>query len=136
MKIVSAEQLQQKDFADFFEDKWTEMSEKKGLVEYGYFVENKGDYQAYFALFPLESSKYWLKSLYIKEGAPTTYPFTILETCVAIVREKGASGLYVYSHQDALDFLLESLGFELCDHPPAGAIVQEPDQIWWQFQVS
>ncbi|SDK15423.1 hypothetical protein [Sediminibacillus albus] len=131
MKLISASQLDDQALEVFFEGSWNTFSEQQSLREYGRLIDYQGEYKAFFALIPVEKSGYWLKSLYIKDGVPGSFPLAIIETAIAMASEQKGTGLFIHSHQPALDTLLSLLEFQKEPSPafPEGQDLTEGQ--WW-----
>ncbi|UFT98959.1 hypothetical protein KO561_17485 [Radiobacillus kanasensis] len=135
MKFIDTAGLDEKVLHDFFEEKWSQFEEKQSLKQYGYLVEHEGTYKAYFALSPVKSNGLWLKSLYMKEGVPATFPLAILESAIALAKEKEGESLFVYSHQTTLDTLLQMIHFKRVDTPAFAEELLENRGSWWKIEV-
>ncbi|MBM7571271.1 hypothetical protein [Aquibacillus albus] len=135
MDIIKADTVDKAVLAEFFEDKWDALEEKEALHRHGYFIEVEKEYQAFFALTPVSNSGCWLRSLYMKEGVPASLPLTIIESSIALARENGATDLYVYSHQPALNSLLSLLKFKQ-EQSPSFANKQIEQGTWWRQDVT
>ncbi|MCT2538297.1 hypothetical protein NC661_10310 [Aquibacillus koreensis] len=136
MKLVSTANIEESVLRDFFEGKWDAFEDQQTLKAYGYFVEINEQYKAYFALAPVQASAYWLKSLYIKDGAPSSLPLAIIESSITLAREKKGAHVLIHSHQQALDALLEALQFENQSTPAFAEDIPElPAGKWWKTSV-
>ncbi|MDC3416748.1 hypothetical protein [Aquibacillus salsiterrae] len=132
MNFVATETLNLTALETFFEKQWETIEDKATLHQDGFFVEEDGEYKAYFSLSPVDNGGYWLKSLYMKEGAPTTYPLAIIESSIALAREKGGKELYVFSHQSALNSLLSLLQFKQQEEPSFAGDSIYANGTWWK----
>ncbi|MDC3411780.1 hypothetical protein NC797_11055 [Aquibacillus sp. 3ASR75-11] len=135
MNVTSTLDMEEAVLRDFFEGKWDTFVDKESLHACGYLVDYQGQYQAFFALAPVVDGGYWLKSLYIKEGVPTTFPLTIIESSITLAKEKRASSLYVYSHQSALDRLLSILQFMPQEQPSFSKEIEAIGGNWWVMDI-
>ncbi|MRH43977.1 hypothetical protein GH741_15140 [Aquibacillus halophilus] len=133
MKLISTAQLDEHILEQFFEDKWNHFEQKQTLKQDGYLIEYQDLYKAYFSLSPVGKNAYWLKSLYIKEGVPASFPLAIIESSLALASEKGASSLFVYSHQQSLDSLLSLLNFQSQLTPSFAEEIQVGQGTWWEI---
>ncbi|MDL4839162.1 hypothetical protein [Aquibacillus rhizosphaerae] len=136
MKFVNTSNLKASVLHEFFEEKWETFDNQQSLREYGYLVEHKGVYQAYFALAPVEEQAFWLKSLYIKEGVPSSFPLAIIEASITLAKDNLGSYLYINSHQDALSSLLSLMNFEKKQEPFFAEGLECKDGTWWKMDVT
>ncbi|QDP41673.1 hypothetical protein [Radiobacillus deserti] len=135
MKFIHTADLEEKVLQDFFADKWNDFEEKESLKQYGYLVEYEGSYKAYFALSPVKRNGLWLKSLYMKEGVPATFPLAIMESAIALAKDKEGDFLFVYSHQTTLDTLLDMIHFTQVDTPAFAQELLKDQGNWWMIEV-
>ncbi|WP_186576621.1 hypothetical protein [Aquibacillus kalidii] len=136
MKMISTENIQEEILVEFFEGKWEEMPDKTMLRQHGYLVEYQEQYKAYFALAPVKGDAFWLKSLYIKEGVPSSLPLSLIESAIAITRDKVVNGLFVYSHQQTLSSLLTLLGFKEQLSPAFADGLELKGGKWYKIEVN
>ena len=135
MKFVQAIDQERSVLEEFFEDKWDNISDKQRIHQHGFFVDYQDEYKAFFALTPAGKSGVWLKNFYMKEGVPASLPLTIIESSVALAKEKGASHLYVFSHQQSLDSLLGLMQFQAVESPEFAEKQSLPPGTWWKITV-
>lgn len=109
--------------------------ERKQLLEKGYVVELKGTIEGCFVMAAVDEDVYWLKQLYITKSAAASLP-VLLESILALAKEKQAKEVFVHSHQPMVDIVLESLQF----YPQKeNALVHAPPEkegYWWTYNVS
>ncbi len=132
MKLIHTNRLDDQVLQRFFAGSWEAFRGKHNVKENGFLIEVKGEYKAFFALLPMEDQVFWLKSLYIKEGVPSSFPWTVLETAMTLAGEKAADCVYIYSHQAALDTLLVLLQFEQAAFPSFAEGHALPEGTWWK----
>ncbi|QTN00874.1 hypothetical protein ERJ70_17230 [Sediminibacillus dalangtanensis] len=132
MKLIHTNRLDDQVLQRFFDGSWEAFRGKQNLKENGFLIEVQGEYKAFFALLPMERQVFWLKSLYIKEGVPSSFPWTVLETAMGLAGEKAADSVYIYSHQEALDTLLVLLQFEQAAFPSFAEGHVLPEGNWWK----
>ncbi|HLS09944.1 hypothetical protein [Lentibacillus sp.] len=105
------------------------------LLEKGYVVELKGQIEGCFVIDTVDDDIYWLKQLYVTKNAAASLPI-LLESILALAKEKQAKQLFVHSHQPMVDVLLEALQFS---PQKENALVSDyPDNngSWWTYNVS
>ncbi|MGY0691212.1 hypothetical protein ACW2QC_00300 [Virgibacillus sp. FSP13] len=105
------------------------------LFQNGYVVEMDQQIEGCFILEQVDNGVYWLKQLHVTKQAAPSLPI-LLESVLALAKERNARSIYVHSHQPMVDVLLEALQF----HP------QEENQFvdnhpvekgnWWTYNVS
>lgn len=136
MKLVHTAELEDHIVEEFFEDKWIDLPDKHSLKQYGKFVEYQNEYKAFFALAPVQEQGYWLKSLYIKEGAPPSFPLAIIEASISLAKEQGGQDLFIYSHQQSLSSLLSLMQFKHQQAPAFAEGTQLTQGTWWKVDVT
>ncbi|WP_269410495.1 hypothetical protein [Lentibacillus daqui] len=105
------------------------------LMQHGYVVEIEQQIEGCFILEPMEPGVYWLKQLHVtKKCAPSLA--VLLESVLAIAKQRHAKSVYVHSHQPVVDLLLDALQF----HPQKKNEFVDSQQMkegnWWVYNVS
>lgn len=109
--------------------------EKDMLQQKGYVVIIKDQIEGCFVLDSVDEDNYWLKQLYITKNEAASLP-VLLESVLALAKQKMAKTVYVHSHQPMVDVLLEALQFypqkenDFVDNHPIDK------GNWWTYQVS
>ncbi|WP_010531570.1 hypothetical protein [Lentibacillus jeotgali] len=105
------------------------------LLEKGYVVEFNGTIEGCFVIDSVDEDIYWLKQLYVTKSAATSLP-VLLESILALAKEKQARQLFVHSHQPMVDVLLEALQFS--PQKENAFVANHPDNKgnWWTYNVS
>ncbi|MFD1362019.1 hypothetical protein [Lentibacillus salinarum] len=133
MELIAANHAPEEKLEQFLQH--NENVERELLLEKGYVVTFKGTIEGCFVMDLVDADVYWLKQLHVTKQAATSLP-VLLETILALAKEKQARQVFVHSHQPMVDVLLEALQF----HPQKdNAFVQEtPNQEgnWWTYHVS
>ncbi|QKY70487.1 hypothetical protein [Lentibacillus sp. CBA3610] len=133
MEIIAANHASTEKLEEFLQH--NQDVERGLLLEKGYVVELKEKIEGCFVLDTVDDDIYWLKQLYVTKNAATSLP-VLLETILALAKEKQAKQVFVHSHQPMVDILLEALQF----YPQKeNAFVSEaPDKEgnWWTYNVS
>ncbi|WP_164667568.1 GNAT family N-acetyltransferase [Virgibacillus doumboii] len=135
MKLIAAKNAPVEKLKNFLES--NENVDKNLLLEKGYVVEIKDTIEGCFVMDLVDNhqDKYWLKQLYITPGAAASLP-VLLETILALAKEKQAKQVFVHSHQPMVDVLLEALQF----HPQKNDLLEDKYPVdkgsWWTYNVS
>ncbi|TRM10785.1 GNAT family N-acetyltransferase [Lentibacillus cibarius] len=133
MEIIAANHASEEKLQRFLKD--NKDVEKNLLLEKGYVVEIDDTIEGCFVLDTVEDDIYWLKQLYVTKNKAGSLP-VLLETILALAKEKQAKQVYVHSHQPMVDVLLEALQFypqkenEITDKLPKN------NGNWWTYNVS
>ncbi|WP_053218083.1 hypothetical protein [Virgibacillus senegalensis] len=135
MKLIQTNRLDDQVLQRFFGGSWDIFRGKQKLKENGFLLEVQGECKAFFSLLPVEGQTFWLKSLYIKEGVPSSFPWTVLEASMTLAAEREADCIYIFSHQSALDTLLELVQFERADFPSFAEGHELPKGQWWKRRL-
>ncbi|WP_077623457.1 hypothetical protein [Sediminibacillus massiliensis] len=135
MKLVKTLDVEENVLREFFDGKWEEISNQQSLKKFGYLVKYQDEYKGFFALSPVENNSYWLKSLYIKDGVPASFPLAVLESAIALAKEQAGNSLFIHSHQSVLDTLLSLLKFESSDIPKFAEYFTLKQGQWWIKQL-
>lgn len=133
MELIAANYASQEKLNTFLEH--NKDVEREQLLEKGYVVEVKETIEGCFVLDAVEVDVYWLKQLYITKNAAASLPI-LLESILALAKEKHAKKVFVHSHQPMVDILLEALQFQ---PQKENALVQAPPEkegYWWTYNVS
>lgn len=88
-----------------------------------------------FVIDSIDEDIYWLKQLYVTKNAAASLP-VLLESILALAKEKQAKQLFVHSHQPMVDVLLEALQFS--PQKENAFVANQPDNKgnWWTYNVS
>ncbi|SFE09507.1 hypothetical protein SAMN05216238_10871 [Lentibacillus persicus] len=133
MELIAANYAPQEKLNIFLEH--NKDVEREQLLEKGYVVEVKETIEGCFVLDAVEADVYWLKQLFITKNAAASLP-VLLESILALAKEKHAKIVFVHSHQPMVDILLEALQFQ---PQKENALVQAPPEkegYWWTYNVS
>lgn len=136
MKLIRANQASEKLIDKFLKN--NEEINKHTLMESGYVVEINNRITGCFNLELIDDGLYWLKQLYITRSDAIKLP-VLVETILALAKQKKAKKVFVKSHKLMLDIILNSLQFQIEDVSPIdnqGATTQEENEKWWSFHVS
>ncbi|MFD1036867.1 GNAT family N-acetyltransferase [Virgibacillus byunsanensis] len=133
MKLIPTEQASVEKVNVFLEK--NQDINRELLFQIGYVAEVNDRISGCFMLDTMEEGVYWLKQLYITPDAATSLP-ALLESVLALAKQKHAKQVYVHSHQPMVDVLLEALQF----HPQrSNNIVDNYPRnrgSWWMYNVS
>lgn len=133
MELIAANHASEKKLERFLQH--NQDVDQELLLEKGYVVELKGTIEGCFVMDLVDDDVYWLKQLYVTKNAAASLP-VLLESILALAKEKQAKQVFVHSHQPMVDVLLEALQF----YPQKeNAFVQDaPSQEgnWWTYNVS
>lgn len=136
MKLIRANQASEKLIDKFLKN--NEEINKHTLMESGYVVEINNRITGCFNLELIDDGLYWLKQLYITRSDAIKLP-VLVETILALAKQKKAKKVFVKSHKLMLDIILNSLQFQIEEVSPIdnqGATTQEENEKWWSFHVS
>ncbi|MFC4402853.1 hypothetical protein [Gracilibacillus xinjiangensis] len=126
MNLQATNSLSDKAFTDFFGSETALINETE-MKQYGYFLYDKQEVIAFFALFPVDKVSYWLRAFVIKQGAPITLPMMIIQSAEQLTTNYGANQLFIHSKSDAVNDLLSQLGYQQAKHGPSNIL----EGTWW-----
>ncbi|WP_054861224.1 MULTISPECIES: hypothetical protein [Gracilibacillus] len=126
MKLQATNTVTDQEFAQFFENKMSWITDDR-MKQYGYFVEQDEKPIAFFCLYPVDKSSYWLRAFIMKKGAPFSLPLTIIQSAENLTYNYGAEKLYVQSRSETVDQLLKQLSYQQI---PQGPSTEKQGQ-WW-----
>src|SRR5690625_1457833 len=115
MKLIRANQASEKLIDKFLKN--NEEINKHTLMESGYVVEINNRITGCFNLELIDDGLYWLKQLYITRSDAIKLP-VLVETILALAKQKKAKKVFVKSHKLMLDIILNSLQFQIEDVSP------------------
>lgn len=105
------------------------------LLENGFVVEIDDAIKGCFVIEPLDQETYWLRQLYMTQEEILALPL-IIESIVQRAQERNIKNIYVHSHQQVVDELLETLEF----YPQTAPKPVDKDTFnkgnWWVYAVS
>lgn len=130
MQLKATKTIAKEKFKDFFHDK-VELPDFKEQKKHGYFLQDGSEILAFFSLFPVDKSKYWLRAFVMKTNAPITLPISIIQSAQKLTAHFGGDELYILSTSSALDDLLQQLDFEKT-YP---LLIHEKKGNWWINKV-
>ncbi|HLR62050.1 MAG TPA: hypothetical protein VK097_06385 [Lentibacillus sp.] len=133
MELIAANQATKEKLETFLEN--NKDVERDLLLEKGYVVEFNGMVEGCFVIDSIDEDIYWLKQLYVTKNAAASLP-VLLESILALAKEKQAKQLFVHSHQPMVDVLLEALQFS--PQKENAFVANQPDNKgnWWTYNVS
>jgi|SRR5699024_2700908 len=133
MELIAANQATKEKLETFLEN--NKDVERDLLLEKGYVVEFNGMVEGCFVIDSVDEDIYWLKQLYVTKNAAASLP-VLLESILALAKEKQAKQLFVHSHQPMVDVLLEALQFS--PQKENAFVANQPDNKgnWWTYNVS
>ncbi|GGJ91988.1 hypothetical protein GCM10007063_13230 [Lentibacillus kapialis] len=133
MELIAANQATKAKLEIFLEN--NQDVKRDLLLEKGYVVELNGTIEGCFVIDSVEEDIYWLKQLYVTKNAAASLP-VLLESILALAKEKQAKQLFVHSHQPMVDVLLEALQFS--PQKENAFVASQPDTKgnWWTYNVS
>ncbi|MBT2215319.1 hypothetical protein KK120_05700 [Virgibacillus dakarensis] len=108
---------------------------RDSLFKNGYVIEMDQQIEGCFILEQVDIGVYWLKQLHVTKKAAPSLP-VLLESVLALAKERNARSVYVHSHQPMVDVLLEALQF----HPQKENVFVDNYSAdkgnWWSYNVS
>lgn len=133
MELVAAKHAPQEKVEQFFQE--NQDLDQASLLRDGYMVKVDDEMEGCFMLQPLESDAYWLRQLHVTKKAAPSLP-VLLESVLAIAKQREAKSVYVYSHQPVVDLLLDALQFHPQEKNEFVDNGEEKEGNWWLYNVS
>lgn len=105
------------------------------LLEKGFVVEIDDAIKGCFVIEPLDQETYWLRQLYMTQEEIIALPL-IIESIVHRAQERNIKNIYVHSHQQVVDELLETLEFYPQTAPKSVDKGKVQQGKWWAYAIS
>lgn len=132
MKMVQARVADSEKVEHFLMNNETINGEQ--LLEKGFVVEMDNVIKGCFIIEAIDQETYWLRQLYMNHDEIISLPL-IIDSIIERAQERSVKRIYVNSHQQVVDELLETLQF----YPQTAPLDVHNGVItkgkWWAYQV-
>lgn len=132
MDIIPANDVQEADLCTLVDKDQT--IDHDELRRSGYVIKHADILEGCFVLDEKEDRIYWLRQMYMTQNAVTSLP-ALLEAVLALAAKKQAERVVIYSHQQAVDTILEALQFFPQNGGSAVDNVVDNGGKWWAYSI-
>lgn len=133
MDIIKANEVESAELRTFVDT--SQSIDQRKLLQSGYVIRQSDALEGCFVLEETVGKAYWLKQMYLTKNAVTSLP-VLFEAVVALAKRKQAERLIIYSHQHAIDTILEALQFYPQNDRSSVDNPVNNQGRWWEYSIS